>query len=533
MQQETIKRHEELKTARQREEPVWRDLARLFMPDDQDFDARSEKGDDLAELFDSTPLYALESFTGGVFGQAVNPASRWFELEVADDPELTAWHPVRTWLDAVTDRLYASLSPAVSNFYAEAPVWIANLGTFGWGAFYQEERIGPGGEPRIVDRPLPVGQSYFDVDADGEVDTFNREFRLKGARVKERFRYTGQCHDSRDYVIVHSVTRNRDFEPGKLGPRGMPWRSSYCSPDLRDFYQAGGYFELPVHIPMWRRRANRAYPTGPAHLARADAAMLQEIERTDIVAAQFDAEPIILLHDDSVITAADIVPNAVLHGTVTDAGKQLLQPVNRGSRVQLAKEKAAQKREAIFSAMFYGLMQLVNRPQMTATEFLGFEAEKLRLMAPNLVRFQTGGLSPLIARRFRILERAGRMPEPPAELEGRRLGIEYVSPLAKQLKLADARAVLQFHGSIEQMAVTDPNVRDNFDADEAARLVHAATVTGGNVLRDPKAVEALRQARAAQAREAAQLEQAGQAVKIAAEASHAEQASSLARQRQP
>lgn len=527
-----LKRHGELKELRRPVEPTWRDLACLFTPDEHEFDGRTQDGgeSDFSDIYDSTHLYAAADFAGGIFGQLTNPANRWFELGL-DDEDLAEWPPVAENLRARADVVYASLSPAVSLFYSEAPAWFGNVGIFGLGPFWQEERVGEG---RFVDRSLPVGQVYIDVDADGEITTIHREFALRGRQVKQQWPAAAEkCEDARRYVIVQCLAENPDYRPGAFGPPGMRWRSVHVSSDLPDFRVERFYHELPIHLPQWNRRAGRTYPIGPGWSARADTSTLQEMERSHLVAAQFAAEPPTMLHNDSVVSAADIVPNAVLHGTITDQGKQLLQTLNRGQNPQLSEIQSQRRREAIRAAFYYGIMQLVNRPQMTATEFLGFQEEHLKLMAPNLVRIQTGGLSPFIARRHNILERAGQMPPPPPELENQRLTIRYVSPLARAMQMADGNAVLRLHEATEQLAVTDPDVRDNFDADAAWRAVHSAFGGDPAVARDPRLVEQRRQIRAQQQQQQAELEQGAQAAEIAATVSHAAQAETLATERRP
>jgi hypothetical protein len=226
------------------------------------------------------------------------------------------------------------------------------------------------------------------------------------------------------------------------------------------------------------------------------------------------------------------VPNAVLGGALTRRGERLVDILERKQQLQISGSKSEQKRSAIRTAFLFGLMQLVNRPQMTATEFLGFQEEVLKLSAPALTRVQIG-LSAFIARRDRILDRAGQMPPPPPELAGRAIVIRYVSPLAKLQKISDAKGVLQLQAGIEAMALTDPTVRDNFDGDVAARVLGDAFTNIPGVIRDPRLVEQRRKERNAVAQRDVQLDQTGKAVEIAATASHAAQAASLAGARQP
>lgn len=531
---ELLQRHEMLRRARALEEPDWRDLAFLFRPDDRDFNIRSKLRRNTADLFDATGLYATDNFAKGLFKQATNPANRWFELGIADKDRQN-FAPARDWLLRRTNMLYGSLSPAVSRFYPAARPWFAYLGVFGFGVIYQQEHPDPV-RGRIIDRCMPIGQMFLDVDSEGEYDTVHREFRLIGRQIKQKFprRFVPySVRDESEYIAVHAVRPNPDFRPGDLGEHGKRYLSTYFSPDLRDLCVDGGYYELPYHITFWNERANSAYPTGPGHDARADGLSLQAMEQSHLVAAQFAAEPPTLINENSGLTAADIAPGAALLGAVNDRGDLLVQSLERKQQVQLSLGQAEQKREAIRNAFYWSIMSLVSRPQMTAAEFQGFQQEMLEQLAPNLVNIQAGGLSPFISRRYLILERAGAWMNdpPPPELAGQRIEIEYVSPLANAQKMGVARAAQQFVASVLQIAQVIPEAADNLDVDAAIRVIRDGVSGVPSLVRDPREVAAIRDNRARAQAQQAGIEQAAAQAEIMATMSHAAQARTLAKQR--
>lgn len=529
------KNHERRRTSRRREEPMWRQLAELFRPDDVDFELTDRDRDD-AELFDSTGLYAVDTFQGGIFGQLTNPANRWFELTLQDE-ERARYRPVKDWLYRTTNLIYSSLSPGVSSFYTQVPAWFANLGIFGNGYFSQIEIIG---EQSISDRAHAVGQCYVERDAIGRLNDFDLRYKRTGKQIGEFFERGDynpqQLREDGSYTLVHSVCRNRDFRQGRIGAQNLPWLSYYWSPDLPSLWRPRGYWEMPYHAIGWNTRDGRDYDTGPGHNARPDAATLNEMERSHLVGGQFMAEPPILVHSETALTAADVVPNAVLEGAVTADGKPLVQVLERKQQLQVSLTQSEQKRNAIRAAFYYTLMQLVQRPQMTATEFLGFQSEILKLMAPNLVRIQHNGLSPFIGRRFRMLQRSGQLDAfvgpPPPELQGR-LDIEYVSPLAKVQKQAKAQGVLGWVGQMGKIAAESgqPDVWDNVDVDVVASVTADAMTEVPAVARDPRAVAQIRQGRAQAQERQMQVEQAGQVADVIATVSHAQQAKTLSDKR--
>jgi hypothetical protein len=521
-----LKRQSELEALRLPEEKLWRETAELFRPEEADFaGVRSPRGYD--EIFDSTPVYANDDFVGGLFGQSSSPAVDWFGYGVPDD-DLMAWQPVKLWFDRVSSITRRSLSPNASTFYtAVAPVY-GDVGCFGIGVQHQEEDVG---RQRILDRAIPLREIYIDLDGNGDLECVHRKFMLNGRQFIARFGAFEGVTEQKTIIIIHAVYPNPEHEPGRIGPRGKPWASCYCSPDVKDWMQAGGYHEMPYHVAMWDQRAGRVYPRGPGHTARADGRQLQEMERSHIVAAQFAAEPMKLVNGDSDITAADMNPNALLYGTMNEAGKQLMSVLNTGGNLQLSLAQSEQRRQSIRNAFRFSMMALANRPQMTATEYLGWQEETLRLMGHNLVKIQTTHHVPFLKRRFAILNRAGQFPPPPPELEGQMLVVGTVSPFDKAQSAAKGRATLQWVGAMGQMAQIDPSAFDVVDLDGVGSVLHDAFGPPAKVLRDPGKVEEMRAGRAQQQQQAVQLEQTGQAVKIAAEASHAEQAQSLASKR--
>ena len=525
-----LDRHGELKGIRAIEEPHWREIAMLMRPDDRDFDAHVQRRRDDTAIFDSTQLYALDDFCAAIFTQLTNPANRWCELTIADQ-DLLKYQPVAQWLYRHSSKMLATFSETVSPFYTEVMPWLANTGAFGLGTLYNEEIPG---QVRIVDRSIPLGETFRDIDDLGFTTTVHREFSLTARQAERKFKRDFKDFGNKDrtrIVFVHAVYPNEDYRPGALGRRGAQYLSEYVSSDVQDFIRDGFYYDMPYQSAEWNRRSGRAYPTGPGHRARADTAMLQDMERSHIVAAQFAAEPPLLVHDKSMVTAADIEPNAVLYGTMNEQlGKRTIDTLQRSQDLKLSLEMSEQRRNAIRNAFYSSIMMLVNRPEMTATEFLGWNKELLKRMAGSLVNIQWA-LSAVVARRWGILRRAGQIEPPPPEMAGQAITVKYRSPLATLNEVSDAQGTAQFLQVLEPIAQVSPEVLDNIDMDRAVAILRAGFVSDPSLIKDPAVVAKLRAARAQQIQQQAQLEAAEKAANIGATVSHAQQAATLAKKR--
>lgn len=517
------KDHEAMREERRREEPSWRDISRI-LSDEQEFDKNETVDPDNYDVFDSTPLMALEEFVGGLFGESINPADRWMELAIADK-DLQKWGPVQGWLWRRASTHLRSFAPSAGNFYTEATAWFSNLGRLGNGFQYQEEWAG---HQMIIDKAIAAGQAFIRLDVAGRLEAFDREFKWTGRQMKSFYGDAAyKCEDGRKYQLVHAVYPNPDFKPGMLGPRGMAMASTTWSPDDKNFRFDKGYYEMPYHAVMWIPRAGSTYARGPGHIARADMNTLNEMERSNLIDAQFAAEPLLLTNKEGMFSAADIVPNNILEGALNDQGKELLKTLQRGDNPQRSEQKSDQVRNRVKEAFKFSMMQVINRPQMTAEEWMGWKAEKQEKLGPQLVRIQQG-LGRYVARRDRILDRAGQFaddPMPP-ELNGHNIAVEFVSPLAKAQKLATGRAVLQWIGALGQIAdqSKDPTVMDVVNKEGASRVLHDAMVGMPDVINDQKTVAGIRHARAQQMQEQQQMEQAAQGAGIIADVAHASKA---------
>ncbi|MBR0700167.1 hypothetical protein JQ599_09670 [Bradyrhizobium diazoefficiens] len=529
-------RHAELKKKRALEEPRWREIARL-MQSDEDLsggnrnDQRQPNGDD---PFDSTPLYANDDYIGGMFSKATNPAERWFSWGVPADPELAKWKPAKDYLYNYTSVILASIDPAIDNFYMNAPAWFGDMGMFGSGFMFQEEMVGQG---RIVTPNLAIAGCYKDVDANGDTDTFHREFRLTGRQAKGKFGdYAPTARDDEEIAFVHAIYPNPEFKPGSPFARYFPYRSCYASPDKKDFGKESGYIEWPVHEIQWSMRSGRVWARGPAHNALPDMSSLDEVARSTMVGIQFDAEPMWWAADEDVMTTADIVPGNVLFGESVQ-GKAPAQILERSKQMQLPLQLQNDLRNQVRRAFRFALSQvLASRPQMTAEEVQAFSQDELKALAPNLIRVQRG-LAGFIRRRAQLLDRLGvimrTIGPPPPELLRASVTPTFVSPFVKAQKADTANGATSWVSTKIKLfeATQDPRYIDDIDVDGYSGVLHDALSGVPSIKLDPRQVEQIRQARAQAQQQAVQLQQQEQAAAIYADVSHADQAKTLARGR--
>ncbi len=195
-----------------------------------------------------------------------------------------------------------------------------------------------------------------------------------------------------------------------------------------------------------------------------------------------------------------------------------LEPLNIGANNPLGLNMEEQRRNAIRQAFYVDQLLLGQGANMTATEVLQRNEEKMRLLGPVLGRLQAELLQPLISRSFALLLRAGLLPPAPEELQGQEVDIEYVSPLAKAQKLTDLQAMLRGFEILVQVSEVAP-VTDYLDGDKMVQYLVETAGLPARVIRSGGEVEEIRrqqsEARAAAQQQQAVMQEAERANKVA------------------
>jgi hypothetical protein len=130
-----------------------------------------------------------------------------------------------------------------------------------------------------------------------------------------------------------------------------------------------------------------------------------------------------------------------------------------------------------------------------------------------LERLQVELLNPLIDRGFKLMLAAGQIPEPPPELQGADLKVEYISLLAQSQQAIATGAIERMAGFVGNLAGANPEVLDKVDFDQCVDEYGEALGVPPRIIRSDEAVAQLRQGRQQQQ----QALQQGQAAMTAAQ----------------
>ena len=500
-----LKRFDRLSAQRQNWETHWQEVADYMMPRKADVTKTRSRGDKRTELiFDSSPLQAVELLAASLHGMLTNPSTPWFSLRFKDDMENE--DEAKEWLESATDTMYAAFNR--SNFQQEIFELYHDLITFGTAAMYIEED--PDDILKFSTRH--INEIYVAENDKGRIDTVYRKFKISARAAIQQFGSavsmkvdTINAKDPYEEIeIVHAVYPRSDFDPKKQDKSNMPFESIYIEYSSGDELSVSGFREFPFVVPRYLKASHEIYGRSPAMTALPDVKMLNEMSKTTIKSAQKQVDPPLLVPDDGFILPVRTVPGGL--NFYRSGTRDRIEPLNIGANTPLGLNMEEQRRNSIRNAFYVNQLMMQQGPQMTATEVIQRNEEKMRLLGPVLGRLQSELLKPLIDRTFNIILRNNLFPPAPEFLAGKDIEIEYVSPLAKAQKSTELSSIMR---AIEILGSLS-NVAPEFDHINMDKLVrHLADIVGvpQKILKPQNQLNAERQQAEAQQEQMQQMQQ--------------------------
>ena len=480
-------------------EDHWQEILDYVMPRKADIVTKRTKGEKRAEvLFDSTAITASNLLSASLQGTLTSPSMQWFYLKLREK-ELNEIRDVQLWLEDSAKRMYDVFNE--SNFNTEVHEMYLDMVTMGTASLFVEEGRGGFDEAGVHFNTLHISEYYIQENTSGYVDTVYRKYKLTARQAVQEFGeenlgekvlQAAKDKPDKNFNFIHAVEPLEDYERsmGK-GATKLPFHSCHVCEEDKMVVRGGGYNEFPYLVPRWSKATGEIYGRSPSYNALADIKTLNKSVEIGLKAWSKAIDPPLLVQDDGVIGRVRMTPG----GITVVRNDAAVKPFQSGANVQLTDMKEEQLRSAIRQAYYSDQLQLQEGPQMTATEVQVRYELMQRLLGPTLGRFQSEFLNPLIERVFGIMNRAGALLEAPPEVQGAKLDIEYVGPLARSQKMEEAIAVERLYQLVMQIAPADPSLMDIIDNDEAIRARAELLGVPKSVLRGREEVQEMREAR--------------------------------------
>lgn len=456
----------------------WRDISEYQQPRSGRFVVTDRnRGDKRANhVIDNTAIFASRTLAAGLMSGMTSPARPWFKLEI-QDRDLMEYASVKEWLHTSAGIVRSIF--AASNTYRALHTIYEELGLFGTAASVVLKDF----DTVLHHHPLTVGEYALATDSKGNADTMCREFQMTVAQMIQQFGLENVSNTVRDLwnkaaydapvTVIHLIEPRRDRDVRKADAKNMRFASVYFEPGREEgsdrLLSDSGFKRFPVLAPRWVVTGNDVYGTSPGMECLGDVKQLQHQQLRKGQAIDYQVQPPLV-----VPTAYQQNTKARLPGGLMYVDSQGPANTVRSAwdvRLDLShlREDIMDVRERIKSAYYADLfLMLANdtRSGITATEVAERHEEKLLMLGPVLERLHNELLSPKIDMAFDFAAEAGILPEPPKELQGMEIKVEFISVLAQAQRAVAAQGVDRLLGTVGQLAALRPDIVDKVDLDQ-------------------------------------------------------------------
>lgn len=503
--EDLAKRYDRLITDRSVAQQQWEDIefyvtpyrGRFFKDESEEGSIEWERGG----VFDSTAPTAHQNLAARLHGTLSNPAIRWFDIRYRDE-ELNKKPEVAKWLATANERVYYALQD--SNFNLEVNETYQDICGFGTSAMFLED----GDDDPLIFTSIPLKEFCFETDWRGQVLRFYRCLEMTPAQIISQFGEDGVPDDiieadkagkdaKRDVLFAIYPRHNRIAELGKMQRSDRrPWAYCYFLKESFEMLgKEGGYYEMPVFCPRWRKTNSSVWGNSPAHLAMADIKSLNRARQIQLEGSEMKITPPIFAEERAIMSDLDMSASA-LNVVRSIEG---INPFNTGFDVFVSDHMVEQLQQSVRDYFFYDQLSMPAPQGTPATAYeISVRYEQLqKLLGPTMGRLQNDLLDPIVSRAFRLLARNGQIPPPPdAVVEaGAEFEIEYVGSLSNAQKADRAASLERYAVSVANLAPTMPEVLEVVDQDELSRQLARDLGVPPNVLRSDADVQEARERR--------------------------------------
>jgi len=282
--------------------------------------------------------------------------------------------------------------------------------------------------------------------------------------------------------------------------------------------QESGFQEFPYVVPRFLKATGEVMGRSPAMVALPDVKMLNLMSKTIIQAAQKLIDPPLLVPDDGFLLPVRTQPGGL--NFFRSGTRDTITPLNTGANIPIGLNMEEQRRSAIRSAFYVDQLLTGGSPNMTATEVVQRQEERMRVIGPVLGRLMNEMLRPMIDRVFALMLRADMLAPPPEILQGLDVDVEYVSPLARAQKSSSLNSTMKALEILLPLAQALP-VADHINADGLVNHIMDSLGVPKKVVKPQSEVDAGREEQAAQQQAMMERQEASQDVQDVAQIAQA------------
>jgi hypothetical protein len=478
------------------------------------------KSDDNGESYDDTSIHntivqqCLQVASAGI-KSGISPSSRpWFRVGVRER-KIVEGGPAALWLARVEQILYTIFQRA--NVYDALQEIFTELLAFGTGA----AAVVPDKETIIRVRPFTYGEYRLGLDHRHKVGLMTRKYYMTVGQLVSEFTQEHCSQRVKDLykdgnleekILIRNLIEKSDDRYDLKEALGRAYRSIYWEDGVEGnlVLAIRGFDLFPILSSTWETVGGQVYGIGPGHTNLRNAKRLQKLEEDSLQQLALQNKPPLLSSVANQNNAIDTSPWGVTYDN-SPPGNPGIGPLYQvNPNTQEIEFKIERTEKALRDGFFNNIFMMITNSQdniKTAYQTARMMEEKYSVLGPVIERSQHM-LGDLIAIAYDYAQQAGEIPEPPEELQGEDLKIEYISVLAQAQKISGLQSINDTMAFVASIAQVWPEARHKVDAMQAVDEIASVNGTPPSVIRSDDDASAMVAAEQQAAQRAQQAEQA-------------------------
>jgi hypothetical protein len=483
----TIERFKDLQAERSVLESEWQELSDIFQPGIQDFTSSSEPTwREANRTIDGHGKYLVQKLTAHLFGQLSNPATKWIHFIKDDDSEVVA-PTFQNEVDIINKRHLRVFNDHKSNFASETQALYSSMIVFGIGIMYVENRLGKD----ISFKTIPLSQCYISENHKGTVDTLFRKFKFSAKQlvqafgmdnVSEQVRKVLDKTPDKEFEIIHAVYPYLNAKRKK-----EQFTNEYIELGTQHILQKTKIEHFPYFVPRWAKHTGEKYGHGQGKLALSVIRSMTHIRLESHKSLDFSNSPLFLTSDDGVFIPDEITPGSFIEGGLSSMdGQKRIDIINPTGNPAAGLQLYELERDLLNKIFFIeDITMPVDKTRRTATESSLINQDRIRFLAPFISRIESD-LSSLVEHVLKLLNENGELDDISPETKSVNLKAEFLSPLARLLKMEDTRASQQFLQASLPLLQFKPELANMINFEEIINNARIGTGSPANILKTPE-----------------------------------------------
>ena len=498
-----------LKSERSTYESEWQELAETFQPGIQSFTNETKPWLELNRSIDGNGKYLVQKLTAHLFGQLTNPSTKWFQFKPKDlNVQLSKGAQIE--LEDLNKKVLDIFNGVKGNFATECQSFYSSLVVFGLGCLYLDNKLGND----IFFRSIPLSQVYIAEDHKGNVDTIFRCFKYTAKQLIQAF---GEKDVSPQVLAAYSMSPEQTFEVAhcvypnlKAKSKKERFESHYVEVETRHIINSKMLKHFPFKVSRWEKHTGEKYGHGQGKLALSTIRALTQIRIENQKSLEFANSPIVMTSDDGVILPDEWSPGMVIQGALSSLdGVRRLETWAPTGNPQAGMQQYVQELELLNKLFFVeDITMPIDKTRRTATEASMIQQDKLRFLAPFISRIENDFLAPTVDAVFELLVDNGAFGKISKEIADLELEVEFLSPLARLLKMEDSRAEQQFLQMSLPLLQFKPELANMINFEEIIADAQIGTGAPAKILKSNEEYQQILQAQQAQMQQQMEMQNA-------------------------